>query len=109
MHVEEFLPLREQEVVTLYDGAIGHVWAEAIDVGPATVVSTYADGPNPGGPAITRNAVGQGVAWYVSTQLRGDGLDRLLASVLDEAQVAREGREDLEVVRRSAAGGDCPS
>ena len=44
--VEEFLPLREQETVSLSGGSgSGTVWAEDIHVGSATVVSRYVDGP----------------------------------------------------------------
>ena len=85
MRVEEFHPLGADERVTLdseatadlppldgatgglspLDGAIGDLWSEIVQLAGAEAVARYAGG----GPAVTRHAVGAGVAWYVSTRL----------------------------------------
>ncbi|WP_433040941.1 beta-galactosidase [Dactylosporangium sp. CS-033363] len=100
--VEEYLPLRRDQRVTLSDGTVADVWAEDLAADAAEVVLTYADGPAAGQPATTRKAHGRGTAWYVSTRPDPAGLRRLLAPVLAEAGLA--GSPDLpdtvEVVRR---------
>jgi beta-galactosidase len=101
VRTEEFHPLRAAEVVTLDDGASAAVWTEHLHVAGAKVVASYADGPLPGVPAVTRNDHGDGVAWYVACGLTGDGLDRLLGTALDAAGVAAgTGPVGVEVVRR---------
>ncbi|HET9142758.1 beta-galactosidase [Actinophytocola sp.] len=100
--IEEFRPLRAGQTVRLDSGATGDVWAELIEPRGATTVASYLDGPAPGGPAVTRHPFGAGVAWYVSTRLRGADLDGVLRAACADAGVAS--REDLppglEVVRR---------
>ncbi|GAA1721552.1 beta-galactosidase [Isoptericola hypogeus] len=107
--VEEFLPLRQGEslgVVGLTDGTAdapltGDVWADDVALDGAEVVATYDGGPRPGGPAITRNRLGSGTGWYVSTRLDPDALAPLMARVYDDAGLAPSGlAADLEVVRR---------
>src|SRR5690625_6888960 len=41
------------------------VWTEDLAVHDAEVLATYADGPVPGGAAITRASRGSGHAWYL--------------------------------------------
>ena len=102
--VEEFLPLRAGEHVATTDGGTGTVWTERILPEGAATVAAYTDGPAAGGPAVTRNAHGAGHAWYVSTRLRGEDLDRVLDGALADAGVVpREGTEGVEVVRRVGA------
>ncbi|MEW9529937.1 beta-galactosidase [Microbispora sp. NPDC049125] len=110
LSVEEFHPLPEGgSVGVLPPGAAprtGRIWSERVRLGAATGLWTFADGPDAGWPAVTRNDLGAGTAWYVATALDpvggGGGLRRLLAEVLDHAGVARP--RDLpatvEVVRR---------
>ncbi|MEU4447881.1 beta-galactosidase [Actinosynnema sp. NPDC050801] len=102
VRTEEFHPLREGQVVDLDDGSSAAVWTEHLHADGAKVVASYADGPLPGVPAVTRNEHGDGVAWYVACGLTGDGVDRLLRPVLDQAGVDHvgPGGGDLEVVRR---------
>ncbi|MEV8438371.1 beta-galactosidase [Actinosynnema sp. NPDC051121] len=100
VRTEEFHPLRAGEAVTLDDGSSAAVWTEHLHAGDAEVVASYADGPLPGVPAITRNERGDGVAWYVACGLTGDGLDRLLRTALDQAGVRLGPGGDVEVVRR---------
>jgi beta-galactosidase len=101
--VEEFLPLREGEQVQLDDGSRADVWAEQVEPRGAETVLRYLDGPAVGGPAVTRHRLGRGQAWYVSTRLRDEALDRLLYRVYaDAGLVPRPGLPaGVEVVRRS--------
>jgi beta-galactosidase len=99
--VEEFLPLREQERVNLDDASSADVWAELMQVRDAQTISSYADGPAAGGPAITRRAVGTGSAWYVGTRLDDVGTERLVGRLLaDSGVVAAQTPKGLEIVRR---------
>ncbi|MEZ0068580.1 beta-galactosidase [Streptacidiphilus sp. MAP12-20] len=108
--VEEFLPLRAGERVTLGGDAgrtggaqlSGEVWAEAVVPQGAETIWHYADGPAAGAPAITRNLRGAGAAWYLSTRLSPAQLAEVLtlacadARLPDRAELPR----DVEVVLR---------
>ena len=103
--VEEFLPLREgasHEV--LWDGRgtfSSDVWQEDIALEGAEVVARYTDGPGQNGAAITRNAHGEGIGWYVSTRPDAAGMAHLLAAVYEDAGVVAASQpEGLEVVTR---------
>ena len=85
LEIHEFLPLREDEIITLGNGATGSVWSEEIHLGTASVSSRYTSGPAASGPAITRNEFGNGTAWYVSTKLDGGNLTDV---VLDAVRAA---------------------
>ncbi|MFC8193408.1 beta-galactosidase [Cellulomonas sp. NPDC057328] len=111
--VEEFLPLRAGATTRL---AWTHgeerelpaaLWQDDLVLEGADVVATYLDGPAAGGPAITRNAVGAGTAWYVSTALDVDALAPVLAAVYADAGITPPGLpEDVEVVTRHGADAD---
>ncbi|MEU0090991.1 beta-galactosidase [Kribbella sp. NPDC006257] len=99
--VEEFLPLRSGDKLSLDNGAIGDVWAEHLVLDGATAVRHYADGPAAGGPAVTRHRFGKGTAWYISTRLAAADL----AAVLQEAGLPKAAPYDdvpaeVELVRR---------
>ncbi|GAA2970845.1 beta-galactosidase [Microbacterium terrae] len=108
--VEEFLPLRDGDGVTVsWTGAAGDdphalsadAWAEDIALEGADVVATYVDGPGADKPAITRNTHGEGTGWYVSTRLDAAGLSTLLGAVYADAGVELPGHpEGLEVMVR---------
>ncbi len=118
IRVEEFFPLRAGQTVRLDDGSQGSLWSELVhldanvDGAKAEVLATYADGPVTGGPALTR----RGTAWYLSTCLAPDDLERLLGRICDAAGVPAasqtpNGRapSGVEVVRRvtvEASGGN---
>ncbi|MFC7328426.1 beta-galactosidase [Marinactinospora rubrisoli] len=106
LEIEEFLPLRAGETVTVGDGLRADAWAEAIDLTGAAAVHDYRDGPAAGRPAVTRHELGRGRAWYVSTRLTGQHLGRLLDGVLADAGVAvpADLPADVEVVRRRRGG-----
>src|SRR5690606_42123486 len=72
VRTEEFAPLLPGVTVTLDDGSTADVWTELLEARDAEVVARYTDGPLPGTPAITRRAVGDGVAGYLATWRDGD-------------------------------------
>ncbi|MGC2999906.1 beta-galactosidase [Streptomyces sp. G35A] len=109
--VEEFSPLLAGERVRL-TGPGGaeldaDVWTEFVVPRGAETVWTYADGLTAGHPAVTRNRLGTGTAWYVSTRLGSEGIGTLLDRVVEDARTApRAGLpRDVEVVRRAGESG----
>jgi beta-galactosidase len=105
VRTEEFYALQAGERLTLDDGTTADLWSEKVHLAGAEAVRTFADGALPGGAAVTRHPVGDGVAWYAATRLDDDGAARLTDALLDEAGV-RPTVEGLpagvEVVRRHA-------
>lgn len=111
--VEEFLPLRAGDTTRLAwthgeeRELVSAVWQDDVVLEGAQVVATYLDGPAAGGPAITRNTLGAGTAWYVSTALGIDELAPVLAAVYEDAGVTPPGLPaDVEVVTRHGADAD---
>lgn len=101
--IEEFLPLRSGESVTLSDGSRGRVWSDDITLTGAEAVTTFTEGIAAGRASVTRNHYGNGSAWYLSTALDGHALDRFVTAVLDSAEVPYDTPSDVEtVVRRDA-------
>ena len=94
--VEEFAPLLSGERVTLDDGGSADVWTEDLRLAGAEGIVHYVDGPVPGRAAVTRHAVGEGVAWYVATRTDVATTARLVARMVEEAGVS--------AVTRTAAG-----
>lgn len=87
VRAEEFYPLRPGQVVTLDDGSTGSLWTEHLHAEDAKVLRSYADGPLPGVPALTRRDVGAGAAWYLATRLDAAGTAGLVAQLLETAGV----------------------
>ncbi len=106
--IEEFLPLRRGETLQLESPAgpvTGRVWADHLRVDGAEVVARYADGPLPAGAAVTRNQLGRGHGWYLSTGLDVDSLPAVLGPVYADAGLRPSGLpEEVEVVTRHADG-----
>jgi len=105
VRVDEFFPLRAGQTIALADGAQGSVWSERARADGAEVLTTYADGPLAGTPALTRN----GRAWYCGTRLVDADLSSLLATVCAAAGAVPpvpDPPPGLEVVRRSHPDGD---
>ena len=73
------------------------------------VLAHYGTGTYAGRPAVTRRAVGQGSATYVSTRLRADGLAGLLPRLLEpagvESELPADARGLVEQTVRSGPGG----
>ncbi len=112
VRVEEFTPLRKDDVVHLDDGSTADVWTEDLQLAGAEALASYVDGPVPGAPAVTRHEAGQGSAWYVATRLEQAATDRLVARVLAEQGVrpvvgdlGEERDPDVELLRRTGADG----
>lgn len=107
IRTDEFFPLAAGGAVRLDDGARATIWTERIEARGAEVVASFVDGPVAGHPAVTRNVVGDGVAWYVGTALDSGDLRRIVATAAARAGVAvpDDHGPDVEVVlRRSATG-----
>jgi len=92
IRIEEFGPLLDGDEVVLDDGSIGTQWTDRINVTSpeAQILATYKTGQQAGRPAVTRHPVGGGSATYVSTRLGPDGLEPLLARLLEAARVDSE-------------------
>ncbi|MGR6318165.1 beta-galactosidase [Micromonospora soli] len=105
VRTEEFFPLRDGERVRLDDGSTADVWTEWLHAEGAEVLASYADGPLPGVPALTRHPVGAGSAWYLGTRLDDATTDQLVARLLAESGVrpAAAAPTGVEVVRRRSA------
>ncbi|GAA0958173.1 beta-galactosidase [Kribbella koreensis] len=100
IRVEEFHPVEE---VRLRSGGRGRVWSEQVDLAGAEAVDRYSGGVLDGSPAITRNEYGEGVAWYVSTQLEDEAYESLVEQVVQDAGIERpELPAGVELVRRRA-------
>ena len=101
--VEEFLPLHENETVTLDNGMTGSAWSEDLALDGAAAIASFTSGPGNGIPAITRNERGSGTAWYTSTKLEQDDLGRFVSDVLADAGITAELLADgLEITTRRA-------
>ncbi|WP_049578484.1 beta-galactosidase [Streptomyces sp. SBT349] len=110
--VEEFQPLRAGETVRLAGTGrpelTADVWAETVVTSGAEPLWHYTDGPAAGGPAVTRHALGEGAAWYVSARLDREGLGAVLTAATADAGIGLHDDlpTDVEVVRRVGANGD---
>ncbi|GAA4772243.1 beta-galactosidase [Microbacterium gilvum] len=92
VRVEEFRPLYEGEAIALDSGVDATLWSEPVDVvDPAVeVIARYAGSDLDGGAAVTRRAVGEGSASYVSTRLGAEGLGSIVPTLLAGAGVVSE-------------------
>jgi beta-galactosidase len=107
VRVDEFAPLPVGGRVEVVGGPVdgtGSLWSEPVELVGAEAVLDYASGSLAGRPAVTRNAHGRGLGWYVSTELDAATLRHVVARAVDEAGVAPRsevaGRAGVEVVRR---------
>ncbi|MEV8434693.1 beta-galactosidase [Streptomyces chartreusis] len=110
--VEEWSPLLPGETIRIAGPAgatrRADVWSEFVVPHGARTVWSYADGPAASKPAVTRHRSGAGTAWYISTRLDVQALGAVLEAACEDAGVPPRGAlpRDVEVVRRSGAGGD---
>ena len=107
LKIGEFLPLRAHERVSLSGGGHGTVWSEEISLHGAQPVQRFVDGPAAGGPAVTRNRVEEGTAWYVATTPDAAALREILRAAAADAGVAFDTvtPAQLELVERRSADG----
>lgn len=108
IRIEEFAPVAPGETLTLTDGASARLWSERSHVTTAAVEASFADGPSAGHPVLTRNAWGDGTAWYLATLLEPAGYRKLIARLADDAGVrpaaeVRGASDALEIVRRTGS------
>jgi beta-galactosidase len=103
---EEFFPLGPGQSACLDDGSSVSIWAELLHLEGAEAVASYVDGPTPGVPAITRNPVGAGTAWYVATRLDTVSLSRFVSRVAAEAGVTAilDAPAGVDATRREGDG-----
>ncbi len=99
---EQLFPLLPDQSLAVSGGRTASVWSELVRPTTADTIATFDDGPVAGSPAITRNAHGDGVAWYLATALSEQSFAALMAEVLSVASVATTtGQPDVEIVTRS--------
>jgi len=100
VRVEEFRPLLDGQSRALDDSSRALLWTEDLDTTTATPVVRYAD---TGRPALTRNEIGAGSAWYLSYLPERAQLAGLVATLLDHAKVTPPVAppSGVELVRRA--------
>ncbi|MGH1551794.1 beta-galactosidase [Streptomyces sp. L7] len=63
------VPTTTRESLALSSGGgTASLWSERVALAGAEAITAYAEGPLTGIPAVTRNAYGEGTAWYVATR-----------------------------------------
>ncbi|WP_083941737.1 beta-galactosidase [Sanguibacter suarezii] len=113
VRTEEFYTLQATETVTVSGGGplagtySADLWTEKTHLTGAQAVAVHDDGALAGLPAVTRNAVGSGSAWYSATRFEEAGTAALVEAVLADAGVTGEieAPAGVEVVRRHGADG----
>jgi len=102
--IEEFFPLMQHEEVELTRFGPGLVFSEHGQVRGAEALASYASGPTSGSPAVTRNVVGAGAAYYVGTALQQSGMREFLELVATEHAIPTNpvASADVEIVERRA-------
>ncbi|GAA4265732.1 beta-galactosidase [Frondihabitans peucedani] len=103
VRADEFAPLPVGGSVALSDGTTGSLWSEPLDLVGAESVVDYASGALAGRPAVTSKRHGQGLGWYVSTQLEPEALASVVERAVTESGVAVDpalARGGVEIVRR---------
>lgn len=106
--VEEFHPLPEGAAVKVDGGWLGSVWSEHVHLAGATAVASFSEYPLAGVPALTRNSVGHGAAWYLATFPQARALSGLVERLVTESGVAPAAAAPtgVEVTRRRADSGE---
>jgi beta-galactosidase len=103
--VDEWWPVPGGDVgITFEDGSRyrATLWREAIRPASAETIARFDDAPLAGRPAITRNALGLGQAWYVGTVPDGPAMTDLVGRVLSAAGVRSLGvvPDGVQLLRR---------
>jgi beta-galactosidase len=109
VRVTEHRPLDPAETQALSDGSTVDQWTERMDPPRAEILATYTQGSLAGLPAVTRHAVGDGSATYVSARMVQESWDDFVAARLAEHGVGPVVPEavgtGLEAIRRRGAAG----
>lgn len=100
--MDPFPPNQQRHVRTPQFGAKCSLWADLIVPETAEVVATFTEEPLAGRPAITRNAHGRGLAYYLGTQLEPHFLRTFFAGLCTDSGIRPPLKvpEGIEVVRR---------
>ncbi|MGW3102437.1 beta-galactosidase [Streptomyces sp. NPDC001100] len=109
VRTDELFPLLPGESLALSSGGgTASLWSERVALAGAEAITSYAEGPLTGIPAVTRNAYGEGTAWYVATRPDPTTLAGLLDLIRREAGVkpVRVTPEGVEAVLRRGADAD---
>lgn len=102
---EEFFPLDPGQPLMLDNGSPASLWSEMLHLVSAEAVLSYATGHHAGTPAVTRNHIGAGEAWYAGTVLDGGVLQNLLLRAAVTAGVnVPDTQTGLESVTRRGHG-----
>jgi beta-galactosidase len=105
---EEFLPLPVGIEIALEHGGRGREWSESLLADDDTqTIAVYESGVLANRPAITRRTVGEGCAWYISTDLDATTLRAIADRVIAETGIESTTPciPGLEAVRRRGAHG----
>ncbi len=106
--VEEFDPYAPGQTNGLIAADGGRdacdLWSDVIRLDGAEAIATFAQDFYAGGPAVTRHAYGDGVAYYVGTRPAEEYLARLLEGICHDAGVSAplDAPAGVEVTRRVA-------
>lgn len=107
VRVDEFRPAPSGTTLTLSDGSTATRWTERVVTTTADTLVRHLDGPTTGGPALTRNRHGQGVARYLATAPDPVGYRTVVRDAVREAGATAPGAllaggpaGRVEVVRR---------
>ncbi|MFS0866973.1 beta-galactosidase [Microbacterium sp. 179-B 1A2 NHS] len=110
LRVEEHLPLRQGDAAAIALGGERYgadVWQEDLVLTTAEARARYVGGPADGQPAVTRNALGDGTAWYVSTRPDAEGLRAIMTEVYADAGITPAGTPaGVETILRSGDDAD---
>lgn len=115
LRIEEFLPmLADQSAEVVWDGTgpspkvtSADLWQEDLTTTTAETIATFSSGRGLGFPAVTRNSLGRGTAWYVSTRLDVEGMELLMPRIYQDAGVISScWPEGVETVTRQSPQGD---
>jgi beta-galactosidase len=91
LQVTDWLPLAdgEQPSIAFADGFQGRadLWSEQITLAGAEAFATFTAPTASGRPAVTRNAFGEGEAWYLTTRLDRQSMARVLQAASSRAGV----------------------
>ncbi len=106
LRVEDFVPMAsgvENRISTSDGGSYTcELWADLVHPGGAETLASYTDDFYAGTPAVTRNAFGEGAAYYLGTRPEERYTKLLLERICEEAGVEAplDVPQGVEVVRR---------
>lgn len=102
VRVEEFHPLPAGQRLSLSNGTTAALWSEDLRTTGADSVLSITDGHLAGTPAVTRNAFGDGTAWYLGTSLGKETLLEVVSDAARHAGIPTTGSRGVEAVERVA-------